>query len=172
MSLERLKKCKQEHCDGQNHGELLIPCDRIQRTSKTYVITGNPTPLNRPRFCGNHVYDSQKHYKTSKIIELQQQHGNEDQFDGVLHFDFTFYFELPKTKSIRNKKMLQEYHNSKPDSSNLIKLAEDLCVDAEIIKDDCRISSLFSRKLYDKGEPRTEFIITQIKINEEDEDEY
>jgi len=147
MNLDRLKKCNKEHCNSQKHGELLIPCEQIERTSKTYVITGNPTPLSRPRFSGKHVYDSQRHYKTTKIVELQQQHGYEDLFDGVLHFDVDFYFELPKTNSIREKKMLQEYHNSKPDIDNIIKMCADLCVDAEIMKDDCRISSVFSRKM-------------------------
>lgn len=62
----------------------------------------------------------------------------------------------------------QFYHTYKPDLSNLIKMVEDVSVDAGLITDDAIIASVFSVKLYG-DEPRTSFIITNIKSSKNEE---
>lgn len=164
-----MQRCKKEHCQSLRHGELFIPCHLIQRTSQTYHISDTPKALARPRFSSATVYDSQKEFKLVKGIELRSQHRQQEQFDNVLHFDIDFYFKLPADKKTKLKREQQKYHTFTPDLSNLIKMVEDLCVDVGIIKDDAIIASVFSRKLYDSGEARTEFVITQIKTYDTDE---
>lgn len=169
MKKGRLERCKKEHCEGSRHGELFIPCHQIKRVSQTYIISDTPKPLARPRFKENKVYDSQKQYKFVHGLELARQHKDQEPYDGVLHFDIDFYFRLPKAKSAKLQRQLQQYHTAVPDLDNLIKMCTDLCVDVGILKDDSIISSIFSRKLYDEGEPRTEFVITQIKTPGDEE---
>lgn len=166
-----MNSCVRKECRYRQHGNVLVPCSFIQAVSDWYTIPDVPVPLKRPRFFKNKVYDAQKHLKLVKGIELKNQHQNKPPFAGILHFDINFYFALPKKLAQKNKLMLQQYHIYRPDLSNLIKMVEDLCVDCGIIHDDCIISSVFSRKVYDEGDPRTEFIITQIQPLEGDNHE-
>jgi Holliday junction resolvase RusA-like endonuclease len=158
-----LKKClkTKEDCNNKYHGDNLNPCNRVQVVSKKYVLHQEPKPLARPRFSEKRVYDSQQKLKLLMGVELLGQHENLPPFEGILHFDIDFYFPYPITKQTKERLEKQRFHVFRPDLSNLIKMIEDVCVDARIIKDDCFISSIFSRKLYDTV-ARTEFIITQL----------
>jgi len=142
----------------------IIDCKRIKNVSTVYTLNFKPTPLARTRVSDRRVYDSQKNEKLIMGISLINQHENKEPFDGILHFDVTFYFGVPENKKKKDTLIAQFYHNYKPDLSNLIKMLEDICVDSKIIKDDSIISSMLARKVYitDKAE-RTEFTITQIK---------
>lgn len=155
------------NCPNRFHGEIFIPCERIAEVSPTYLIDGHPVALKRPRFFEKKVYDSQKAEKLHKGLLLKKQHNDRKPFNGILHFDITFYFPFPQNKYKRRSLANQQYHIYKPDLSNLIKLVEDVCVDANIIKDDAIISSVFSVKLYDDN-PRTAFIITSLKRSNEE----
>ena len=148
------------------HREFPIRCDRIARISKNYIIKGTPIPLARPRFNGHNrsAYDGQKTLKMLTCIGLQSQHYGEEIFDGILHINMRFHFDLPKSKSKKEELIRQQYHIYKPDLSNLQKWVEDLAVDCEIIKEDSLISSVFATKIYSPtNEPYSEFTITQIK---------
>jgi Holliday junction resolvase RusA-like endonuclease len=137
--------------------------------SFSYIITGDPTPLARPRFAGpsRHVYDSQKILKHSIIHQLINQHAGRKLFAGACRLDVIFYLRIPKTSITRMKTLQGQYHVFKPDLSNLIKFVEDVASmrdmdDNEIlIKDDCIISSISAKKIYDLN-PRTEFTITEL----------
>ncbi len=152
-------------CNSSNHREDgLIACKRIVFVSRKYIINDTPMPLKRARVTNKRVYDSQKQVKLMIGLGLRNQHLEEKPYDGVLHFDVDFFFKLPALRSKKNILTDQLYHNYKPDLSNLLKMIEDICVDSNIIRDDCLISSVYCRKLYAlEGEPRTEFIITKIK---------
>lgn len=152
----------------KNHGEIHIDCNRIEIVSPTYLIEGSPIALKRPRFFARRVYDSQKAEKLHRGLLLKNQHNDQPPFSGILHFDITFHFPYPQDKYKKRSLQAQHYHIYKPDLSNLIKMVEDVCVDAEIIKDDAIIASVFSVKVYDEN-PRTSFIITKIKSNSHEE---
>lgn len=144
----------------------MVPQNRVLLVSKKYVLSREPKPLARPRFFEKRVYDSQQSLKLLLGVELSNQHEDLPPFDGILHFDIDFYLPLPITKSTKTKLERQKYHIYKPDLSNLIKLIEDICVDTGIIKDDCNIASIYSRKFY--GSPsRTEFVITQLSMRDQ-----
>ena len=123
-----------------------------------YVILGKPIPLARARHSNGHVYDSQTHEKLRAGLYLQNQHGNKPMFEGPIHFEIIFYFEPTKRKRLI---MHGIPHIFKPDTSNLVKFYEDVATGI-LYKDDCIISSITARKLYDKGEARTEIIITEL----------
>ena len=163
-----MKNCTTQNCPNRFHGEIFIPCDRILEVSPSYLIDGHPVALKRPRFFDRRIYDPQKAEKLHRGILLKKQHGDRDPYKGILHFDIHFFFPFPQDKYKRKSLSHQYYHIYKPDLSNLIKLVEDVCVDAEIIKDDSIISSVFSVKLYDDN-PRTTFIITNIKSKSDEE---
>lgn len=127
-----------------------------------YVIKGEPTPLARARHAHRRTYDSQKQLKSMLGIEIQCQHDDRPLYSGPLRVEFTFYFGFPEKMSQDKKlKLLGKPHVFKPDLSNLIKLIED--VGSKILyHDDSYIASIAAFKCYD-WEPRTEFIITEIK---------
>lgn len=131
---------------------------------KKYVIKGDPTPLARPRYSriSKAIFDPQKNQKLFAQISLDQQHGNSPQFSGPVHIDMIFYMAAPKAISVKRKKLLvNKYHVFKPDTDNCIKYVCDVLVNAEILKDDCIVSSITAYKIYDM-EPRTEFTIRSL----------
>ena len=83
--------CK-PNCPNKHHGEIYISCDRIEEVSPTYIIEGSPLSLKRPRFFARRVYDSQKAEKLHRGLLLKKQHDERPPYNGILHFDLTFYF--------------------------------------------------------------------------------
>jgi len=126
-----------------------------------FVIDGDPIPLARPRFAKNHVYDSQSNEKFGTSLEIQAQHVSKEQFNGPLHIDFLFYMKIPKVSMKRSNSMKGKPHISRPDVDNLVKFYCDCMIDV-LFKDDCIISSLSAKKIYDM-KPRTEFTIVPFK---------
>ena len=123
-----------------------------------YIIMGKPTPLARARHANGHVYDSQKHEKLRVGLHLENQHDDKPKYKGALHMEIIFYFE-PSNK--KRDLLHGRPHIIKPDTSNLIKFYEDVG-NGILYQDDCTIASITAKKLYDKGETRTEIIITEI----------
>ena len=123
--------------------------------SKQYVIVGDPVPLARARRAvTSRMWDAQKAVKLARGLQLIQQHIDMPLFMGPLPLDVTFFFEPAKCTP------LDALHFHKPDLSNLIKFVEDVATGI-LYKDDCLISSITSKKCYDK-EPKTVFTITQL----------
>lgn len=124
-----------------------------------YVIKGDPIALNRARVGRNicKMYDPQKQTKLILGIELQRQHGDRPLYTGPLKFDITFFMRL----SNQMKKKPPHFHTFKPDSSNMIKLYEDICTGI-LYHDDSLIASISAQKVYSL-DPRVEFTITELR---------
>ena len=130
-----------------------------------FTIYGKPIPLKRHRHTTHCTYNPQKQEQETIRI-LMQTYLNQytsfsgEPFTGPLHATFKFYFKLPKTKKLREKKGL--FHHQKPDLSNLIKTYED-CMNNILFKDDAQISKIDAIKCYTHEKERTEITITQIE---------
>lgn len=122
-----------------------------------YTIKGIPVALRRPRFGKGQVWNSQQELFLVYGIYIKGQHDGRPLYSGPLQLDITFYFPIPAKK----KKNPPYWHQFKPDLSNLIKLVED-CIQDVLYHDDCIISQINAKKIYDV-EPRTEFTITELE---------
>lgn len=130
-----------------------------------YIINGDPIPLARARFGKGRAWDAQKQQKLVLGIALAKQHQNKLLLQGALHLDVVFYIAFAKSTSSKTRdKLTGTYHIFKPDLSNLIKFIEDVA-QGIIYHDDCIISSVCAKKIYDNN-PRTEFSIKQLVSNE------
>lgn len=125
-----------------------------------YVILGDPTALARTRVTAtNRVWDSQKQIKLAQGIQLANQHNEAPLLSGPLHMNITFYMAI--APSTRKKNIVGSYHYFRPDLDNLVKFVCDIATGI-IYHEDCIISSLIAKKIYD-DEPRTVFYITEVK---------
>lgn len=130
---------------------------------KTYVLNFDPVPWARPAGI-KHRYDANKKHKDSIRLILKEQHGyNSPLFHGPLCMDVVFYLKIPVSWS-SSKKMhsVGVYHTSRPDLDNLVKLVLDACSNDILFADDCLVSSLVVKKLYDDN-PRTEITVSTLK---------
>lgn len=134
-----------------------ISCRQIVDDSPTYIITGNPIPLARPRFNGKVVFDSQRQKKQWIGQLVRSQHGARPMYKGALHLHITFFMRIPKY----SKRKSALWHLTKPDLSNMIKFYEDIC-SGILYADDKQIVQITAAKKYDSKE-RTEFTITQLE---------
>ena len=130
------------------------------------VIKGNPIAQKRHRHIGKfvRVYDpSQKDKKTfAKNISKEWKKAP---LQGNVILFVTYYMARPK-KHFRTGKFAHilkdnapEYHNTKPDIDNLVKLTMDACNNL-LWKDDCVIVGIVAKKLYSKN-PRTEMYFAE-----------
>jgi Holliday junction resolvase RusA-like endonuclease len=126
-----------------------------------FVIPGNPLAWSRavPLHKGR-AFDKQKKAKFDfGLILISQLNGlSRPVYSGALEMDIKFFFEPAQYKKSEPN---IAFHKSPPDLSNLIKFIED--ASAKILyPNDCMIASLKAAKYYDP-EPRTEFVITELK---------
>jgi len=131
------------------------------KSSKTYIIHGDPTPLARPRMGNSRVWDSQKHLKFGFGIQVSAQHGSLPLFVGPLHLDVIFYFDIKKVALSKRESLHEGYHIRVPDTDNCIKYLLDCC-NTILYADDCIISQITAKKLY-SDIPRTEFTIYELE---------
>jgi Holliday junction resolvase RusA-like endonuclease len=126
----------------------------------TYVVLGNPIPLQRPRFCKTGVYDSQKADKRIWAMRVQAQMPsiNQDALSCPLVLFVDFHMRIPVSK--RKKVFPEDCHHIKPDLSNLIKFVEDACCGI-LYTDDKLIVECHAIKKYSTN-PRTEFYLRKI----------
>lgn len=124
---------------------------------KVYTIPMKPTAWKRPGLNGKVFYNTQSRIKTHVELYLLRDHGQEPPFTRPIHIDITFFMELPR----RRDKKPNTYHFTRPDIDNLIKLYLDAAQPC-IFKDDCIISSLSAKKIYDRN-PRVCIRITEIQ---------
>lgn len=127
--------------------------------SKEYIINIAPIPWKRPRLKHKTFFDSQTQDKLFFGLHLNKQHGDDPKFDNPVHVDATFYMPIPKTL---HKRKRTQWVSTFPDIDNLQKFIFDTLTQTGIWKDDCIVSSLVARKIYDK-EPRTHIIITELE---------
>jgi len=132
----------------------------------SFTIYEKPIPWQRAgRHTNRCTYDPQKAEKDAISFLIlrylkQSSHFNGSFLEGPLHAIFKFYFKLPKTKRLREKKGL--YHTVTPDLSNLIKLYEDI-MSGLIYADDKTIFKIDAIKCYTSGKVRTEITIKEIQ---------
>lgn len=131
----------------------------------SFTIYDKPIPLKRHRHSGRCTYNPQKQEQETIRILMQTYINQYSQMpdpplSGPLHATFKFYFALPKTKRLREKKKL--FRDTKPDLSNLLKFYED-CMNSLIYKDDAQIVKIDAIKCYTADKERTEVTITQIE---------
>ena len=128
------------------------------------VIKGKPVPLARPRLLTGHhsrVYDPQATIKQDGIQQLRLQNKNKDPINEPILLDVSYFMPIPNSLSKKKKEeFLGQKHSIRPDLSNLVKMTEDLIVDANIITDDARITTITAVKVYSDN-PRTELSITK-----------
>ena len=127
-----------------------------------FNLNGRPVPLARARYSrAFKVYDSQKNYKLVAAISLQNQFDY-DIIECPISLDVIFYMPIPRYMKKQVDDLPFQPHYIKPDVSNLLKMIEDLLVDAEIIKDDALIWKATATKVYDKEhEPSSIITITK-----------
>lgn len=130
--------------------------------SRTYVILGNPIPLQRARSnARGRPWDPQRAEKAHWISQLEIQHEDMPMFMGAVRVDFTFRFNVPQAHQKVASNLIDVHHIYRPDLSNLVKFAEDCC-QGILYRDDCIIAELNAVKIYgEKG--CTEFTITPLK---------
>lgn len=122
--------------------------------SASYVISGDPVPLQRHRHKNDRVWDPQKEIKLVIGINLRNQHNDRPLFNGPLIMNVVFYMPIPKHKL---KTHVGLPHQSKPDVDNLLKMVFDVA-NGIIYHDDSQICEVTARKIYDKVS-RTEFVV-------------
>ena len=150
----------------------------------SFTIYTKPVPLQRHRHaqkirkkyvtphlphCPQYIttYDPQRDEKEAHRLVMRHalvQHSptlKDLPLVGPLFVTVRFYFELPKTKSLRDKKGL--YHHQKPDLDNCVKFICDVMNDSIIYKDDSSIYKIDAAKLFTLGEARTEIIIREVE---------
>jgi Holliday junction resolvase RusA-like endonuclease len=75
--------------------------------------------------------------------------------EGPLEMTATFIYEVPASWS-KIKRATAKYKSSKPDASNLVKIAED-SMNCVVWRDDAQVASLLVQKLYG---PYPEIVVT------------
>lgn len=130
-----------------------------------YTLTGDPTPLARPRQGGRynnvHVIDSQAHIKLVAGIKIQDQHGDHPAYTGALELNGLFYF--PAYVPYRKKHVaIDQWHTQKPLLTNLIRFIEDIGITCKLFADDAKIARIIAQKKFAK-DPRIEFWFIPLK---------
>lgn len=143
-------------------------CTRIKEVSPVYILQDSNIPLARakPIFSRRKIYDSQNAEKMIMGIHLRNQHGDREPYNGILHLDLSFNFPFPREKNEERRLRKQIYHTNRPDLSNLQKMIEDVCVNAEIIKDDRFIASATIIKRYS---PQSQVVFQFTVLKDHDE---
>ncbi|MGD1008093.1 MAG: RusA family crossover junction endodeoxyribonuclease [Ignavibacteriaceae bacterium] len=133
---------------------------------KRFVIPGNPIALARPRFAHKHVFDSQHLEKLNAGLLIRNQLGNVSPSENVpLSMSIKFVMPIPSCSKVRHAKYIDAFHLHRPDIDNLCKFVLDICNNV-VYKDDCIIVKLIATKIYGE-EPRTEFTIKEMEIDNE-----
>lgn len=135
------------------------------KKSISFTIYDKPIPLKRHRHSAHCTYNPQKQEQETFRILMQTYLNQASSFSGSpltgpLEVKCHFYFKLPKTKRLREKKGL--YHTGPKDLDNLCKFVFDCC-NGIIYEDDRQICKLIAGKYYTADRERTEVTITEIE---------
>lgn len=127
-------------------------------------ILGKPVPWSAPRKGKNGFYAP--HGKSQEQAKWQiKSQFNQEIFTGPVYLDAIFFFCPPKsTPKAKRRQMLEGrmHHIFRPDRSNCLKFAEDVCTGI-VWEDDSQVVSGRCQKLY--GEiPKTVLIIEKIDV--------
>jgi len=127
-----------------------------------FILHGNPTALQRPRFyCGN-VVDSQKEQKFLDGLQIRKQWGCKAPMEKApISFQATFFMPFPKSLPEKGRDRLRDqYHTKRKDLDNMIKYILDVCNNI-VFTDDSLIAQISAKKIWaDTG--KTEFTLEYI----------
>lgn len=143
----------------------------ISKRRGIYTVMGDPIPLfrARPNYHSRVMFDSQKNLRMYWRCLLEKMHGKKALYTGPLRLEVLAFIELPATKKKRLD-LLNTYHISPPDSSNILKWVED-CSEDILFNNDCTIADSRCIKIW-TDKPKTIFIVSEldptIKFNPED----
>lgn len=123
----------------------------------TFIISGDPISIFRPRNFNAHCWDSLKQLKHSAINQLEEQFKDQEPYLKPINIEYHFYF-----RPIGAHRSTTEYgyNHSRPDITDLIKFVENVSVGI-LFKDTGIIASISSFKRYSELS-RTEIIITEL----------
>lgn len=141
---------------------LSVTSDTSEVISVT--ISGPPTAWAAPFFTGKRGISPRFREKAKAVWEIQQQY-DDHLIESPVHLMFTFRMPIPASVSKKMRLLMltgKKFHEKKPDTSNLVKFAED-CLKGVVIKDDNQVVSLQARKEYHEN-PQT--IITVILLRD------
>lgn len=114
------------------------------RTPVRITVEGEPTPKARPRIVNGHVYTPSSDVENALAVILRRS-GHSGHFAGCRSLSVAFSF----------------YGASKrADIDNLVKLALDALVKAEIVPDDRYVTALYAER-HDSKRPRTIFYVAE-----------
>jgi len=137
-------------CNEDRSSTVKSECERT-----SYIFTGIPIPLNRPRFARGIAYDDQYLIKRAKRFELRKQHLG-DYYTRPVQVELIFYMPIP----IVYRKQTPQYHIKRPDTDNMIKFYLDVATEV-LWQDDCIVAVINASKIYDQV-PRTVMTITEL----------
>jgi len=122
-----------------------------------YLIPGRPVPLQRARHnqYSSRPWDPQKALKQQLSHLIALQNKLKIMYQGPLRLEIIFYF--PRSRETRK----ETWHHMRPDTTNLIKLIEDVC-NKLLYEDDCQIAWIDARKMY-SSKPRVEFDLHELE---------
>lgn len=126
-----------------------------------YRFYVDPVPKGRPRMSrGGHAFTPLKTREAERIVQLmaQKQHGNLPLVGGPMQIDLEFVMDRPKKPKNKN------YHVTRPDLDNLVKLVLD-ALNGVLWNDDAQIFSLSAKKRYvtDKEQPHIGLIVKDVE---------
>ena len=125
-------------------------------STQLYVILGEPQPFIYTKASTPRYHMLLRKAKMTYTNQLWEQHDDKEIYSGPLKIDVTFYIATVPS-------VLRETHHHvyRPSLNDLQKYLEKV-IEGILILDHCIITSITSKKVYDKDNPRTEFTITEL----------
>lgn len=127
------------------------------------VIEGSPTPWKAHQGFGRNSYSQNYKRKHQAQWQIKAQFNQKEAIKGPVRLEMTFHMKIPNaTSCIKRKQMLNNIimHSSRPDTTNLIKYAED-CLTGIVIEDDNQCVEIHAQKVYGEIE-KTVIKVTEI----------
>lgn len=133
--------------------------------SAQITVWGKPVAKARPGFTkSGHVYTPRKTLLFEKEVGKAYRYSDNPMYgkDVKLVADIRFYFKIPKSRTLKEKREIEEngYYNKKPDIDNLVKAVLD-GLNGVAFEDDRQVVCINAMKQYDRKElgERTEVVI-------------
>jgi len=107
-----------------------------------------PKPAPRPRFSKYGTYNTSDYTNYKNLLTLKIQDSIKFYTEKEVKLDLIFHMPIPKSTSVKNKKLLVgTYHTKKPDLDNLIKAVKD-SMELVLFKNDSQVCNISAKKIY------------------------
>jgi len=120
------------------------------------IIDGNPVPWAAHGGYGRRSYDKRFAEKEYYRFQIRRQYTNNNPIETAVKIEYLFAMAVPASKSKKERDQMisgKVRHIKKPDTSNLVKLAEDT-LKGIVIKDDAQVIEFTAFKFYSE-KPQT-----------------